>query len=163
MRFRAAVIFAAGGILCSAVPAGAQFAATQDSTLRDLRRVYVNFEVSEGAVPGSMANRLSDGVKLELRKAGLRLANSPEELADSTDAILNLTLIKIPRSLSTDFALRMDLEQQATLQRTKQTLKMVTWYYEEDQRNVIPEQAAEPMTKKAVDRLLMAWLDNNGR
>jgi hypothetical protein len=102
-------------------------------------------------------------VSLELRKAGLRVVQNSNELDLSKDGLLNISFVKVERALSTDLTLRIDVEQHATLVRTGSVLQMVTWFYEDDRRNIIVDQVMQPMLQQGVDRLLNAWLSANGR
>ena len=145
-----------------AAPLRGQYAITQDSTLQGLQQVYLNFQMTEDAVSAGLYSELATYLNLELRKTGIRVARMPEELGDG-DGVLNVSLIEIPRTLTTDFQLRVDVEQMATLQRTGQMLRMVTWYYEDPQLNVIPENVARDMVTRGLNQFLSAWLDMNGR
>jgi hypothetical protein len=154
------ILIAIGAVLSPSVAHG-QYAATQDSTLAGIKKVFVAFaDVNQGL--GANAAQLESSAILELRKAGIRVVRTLEEL-ENEDAILNISFITTQRVLSTDLSLRMDLEQMAQLQRTKQTLKMVTWYHEQNALNTVTTEAAPKMLTKGVDDLISRWLDMNGR
>ena len=142
--------------------ADAQYAATQDSSLRGLQRVYVNFQ-NAGAITAQQQAQAIEFVTLELRKAGVRIVPSAGELDLSKDGLFDIGFIRVNRALSTDLVLRIDIEQAATLSRTGASLQMVTWFYEDDRRNIQPDQVLQPMLRQAVDRFLNAWLSSNGR
>ncbi len=147
----------------TASPANSQYAATQDSTLRGLERVYVNFATSDKGLSASDLSWALEFVTLELRKAGLRLVRDQNELDPFKDAILNVSFIKVSRAMSTDVTLRLDIEQRATLTRTGQSLRMMTWFYEDDRRNVDAAATVRPIFVQGVNRFLNSWLAANGR
>jgi hypothetical protein len=143
--------------------AHAQYVVNQDSTLQGLQRVYVHFDTSAAALSPQVMAGVQSSVSLELRKAGVRTVHSLEELNGATDGILDVVLVKIPRALSTDFIVRLAVRQSAALSRTQQPFFLLTWFYEDNGRNVSPDQAGPAMVSKGVDKLLAAWLDNNNR
>lgn len=149
--------------LVMAAPVRAQFAATQDSTLRGLERVYINFQSGGGALTPAQLTQSTSFVSLELRKAGLRIVSNVSELDLSKDGLLNIAFVKVERALSTDLALSIDVEQHASLTRTGSVLQMVTWYYADDRRNVVVDQVLQPMLRQGLDKFLNAWLTANGR
>jgi len=149
------------GLVCPSA-LKAQYAAAQDSTLAGLQKVFVNFSDVGQGLGSAGAEALRSSAILELRKAGIRVARDASEL-DSNDAVLNISFITTPRTLFTDLFIRIDLEQMAQLQRTRQTTRMVTWYYEKSALNTIVKDAAPIMLTKGIDELLSKWLDMNGR
>lgn len=158
--YRAACLAIAAFLVPAA--AHAQYAATQDSTLVGVKKVYVNFTDANGVLGQPNAEQLANGVALELRKSGLRVVHSVKELTND-DAILNVSVLATPRARTSDVSVRMDVEQVAQLQRTKQTLRMVTWYYEENASNAVVADAAPAMLGKGVNEFLAKWMDMNGR
>lgn len=149
-------------LLCPAA-LSAQYAAAQDSTLAGLQKVYVVFSDVNQGLGVQAAEGLKNSAILELRKAGIRVARDMSEL-DSNDAILNISFITYQRTFVLDVCFRMDLEQMAQLQRTKQTTRMVTWYYEKLIQNSAPVKDNAPILLTAgVNALLSKWLDMNGR
>lgn len=158
------LLVAAGVAASIALPASgaAQYAASQDSTLAGLQRVFVQFTDMGGSLGSATADALRNSAILELRKAGLRVAKDRSELGRD-DAVLNISFITTPRAISTDLSFRIDLEQLAQLERTKQTTSMVTWYYEKSALNTIVKDVAHPMLTKGVNEFLNKWLDFNGR
>jgi hypothetical protein len=148
-------------IVTSASPVQAQYAETQDSTLRGLQKVLVNFVDYEGKVGPETSAQVYNSLTLELRKAGIRIARDSADLNLAQDAILNVTLITTS-GFSTTLSLRMDLEQHAQLARTKQTLRMVTWYHE-DAKSGLPKAVAGPLMLDATNQFLSVWLAANGR
>jgi hypothetical protein len=139
-----------------------QYGPAQDSTLRGLTRVHLAF-VNRGAYTPAALAQATDFITLELRKSGLQIARTQAELDVTKDAVLNVSMLKIARALSTDLLLRIDVEQRATMVRTNQALPLVTWFYEDDKRAVTPDQTPQAMLKQGVDKFLNAWLAANGR
>lgn len=149
-------------MLCPAT-LSAQYAAAQDSTLAGLQKVYVVFTDAGQGLGSVAAEGLKNSAILELRKAGIRVVRDVSEL-DSNDAILNISFITSQRTFVLDLCLRIDLEQMAQLQRTKQTTRMVTWYYEKLIQNSGPVKDTGPILLTAgVNELVSKWLDMNGR
>ena len=142
--------------------ASAQYVASQDSSLRGLTRVMVRFRVADGTLNPVIKSRLAEYLTLELRKAGLRLTDGPEELKDD-DGVLDVSLAKIDRDRTCDLNLRLSLEQRSSLKRTGQSLWMATWYYETGRQNVLPDSAADGVLEDGVNRFLNRWLAMNGR
>ena len=143
--------------------AAAQYAATQDSTLRGIRRVYLNFSDVGGALGPELAAKIEEDAALELRKTGIKVAKSPEELDMTQDAVLNVSTISDRDTWRSDIALRIDIEQRAQVSRTQQTLQMVTWYYETVVKSVEPRKVAGPLVSEGINKFLGKWLDQNGR
>ncbi len=162
--YRRNILLFVGLAASLALPAtgAAQFAGAQDSTLAGLQKVFVQFTDMGGALGGATAEALRNSAILELRKAGLRVAKDRSELGRE-DAVLNISFITTPRAISVDLSFRMDLEQLAQLERTKQSTLMVTWYYEKSALNTIVKDVAQPMLTKGVNEFLNKWLDFNGR
>jgi len=148
--------------LVSPASGSAQYAAAQDSTLAGLQKVFVNFTDLGQGLGSGVSEALRGSAILELRKAGIRVARDAGEL-DANDAVLNISFITTQRTLVTDLCLRIDLEQMAQLQRTKQSSRMVTWYYEKSALNAIVKDAAPLMLAKGIDEFMSKWLDMNGR
>lgn len=141
----------------------AQVSPVQDSTLRGLGRVHVTFLNSNQALAPAVYASSVEFVDLELRKAGLRLVQDVSELDMTRDADITVQVNKISRALSTDVAIWVSVNEQVTIVRTGQTLPVVTWLYQDDRRNVVPDQVMQPMLRQAVDTFLNAWLTANGR
>ena len=158
-RMAASLFFA----FVAAGPAQAQLAPTQDSTLRGLERVYVNLQNGGGALTPAQQAQALDFITLELRKAGVRIAQAPSDLDLSKGALFNVAFMKVGSALSTDLTLRIDVEQAATLARTGSRLQMVTWFYEDDRRNIAIDQVLQHMLRQGLDRFLNTWLTANGR
>ena len=105
---------------------------------------------------------LSGRGALQLRKAGIRVAKDRNELT-ADDAVLNVSVITVARTLVTDVWVRMDVEQLAQLARTKKSYPMVTWYYEQNKLNGMPKSDGPRLVKAGLDEFLSKWLDMNGR
>jgi hypothetical protein len=163
MRNASLQLIAAVGlfVIASASSLEAQYAVTQDSTLRGLQKVLVNFIDYEGKVGPETSAQVYNSLTLELRKAGIRIARDSTDLNLAQDGILNVALIATP-GFSTSLTVRMDLEQHAQLARTKQTLRMVTWYHE-DAKSGAPKALAGPLMLDATNKFLSSWLAANGR
>jgi hypothetical protein len=142
---------------------GAQYAATQDSTLKGIRRVYLNFSDVGGALGPELAAKIADDAILELRKTGIKVAKSPAELDMTQDAVLNVSTIADRDAWRSDLALRIDVEQRAQMARTQQTLQMVTWYYETVMKSTEPKKVASTVVSEGINKFLNKWLDQNGR
>jgi hypothetical protein len=140
----------------------AQYGVSQDSTLVGIKKVYLNFTDENGGLGVADAESLSGSVALELRKAGIRVAKDRNELT-ADDAVLNVSVITVTRTLVTDILVRMDVEQLAQLARTKKSYPMVTWYYEQNKLNGIPKSDGPRLVKTGLDEFLSKWLDMNGR
>ncbi len=163
MRF--GYILAIGLALSAMAPrsASAQWAAAQDSTLAGLQKVFVKFTDLGGGLGTTAAEALRSTAILELRKAGLRVARDTTEL-EANDAVLNISFIHAAPTAWTNYlSLRMDVEQMSQLQRTRQTTRMVTWYYEQSDWRVVVSERAPTMLAKGVNDFLSKWLDMNGR
>src|SRR5215208_2727994 len=113
---RRLLLIAIGVALTSARPASAQYADTQDSTLRGLAKVYVKYTDLEGRL-GPASGDIYNTLTLELRKAGLRIAKDSTDINPAQDAVLNVSTIVNAGALSTTVILRIDVEQQAQLVR----------------------------------------------
>lgn len=144
-------------------PIAAQTIPGQDSTLVGLKRVFVKFDISEGALAPQTLQAIQDNVVLELRKSGIRVAKSLEEIDLAQDGVMLVSVAKIGRSLTTDAVFRIDLRQAARLARTGRNAYMVTWFYEDNGRNVVVDQFAAAATRRGVNEFLTQWLDVNGR
>jgi hypothetical protein len=159
-------IFVAGLLLvASAVarPVAAQSITGQDSTLVGLKRLYVKFDVAEGSLSAAAQQEMQDNVLLELRKSGIRIARTPEEIDPAQDGIMLVQFAKVARSLSDDAVMRIDIRQAARLARTGRNAFMVTWFHEDNGRNVLVKDFAAAATKRGVNEFLTHWLDMNGR
>ena len=145
----------------STTSAPAQYVGTQDSSLRGLARLDVRFETPDGAVSPTLRSQLTDYLDLELRKAGLKLVVSDTALKESE----GLLEVRFARSQgpSSDASLRLSLQQMATLKRTGQSLWMVSWFYEDSRRDVVPDSVAHAMIANGLNRFLNRWLAMNGR
>lgn len=155
----AVILFGISGVR----PLQAQAIPGQDSTLVGLKRVFVKFDVSDGTLTTAQLQALQDLVTLEMRKSGIRVLKTLDEVDPAQDGVLLVSLTKIPRSLSTDAVFRMDLRQATRLARTGRSAFSVTWFYEDNGRNVVMEQFAAAAPKRGVNEFLTQWLDVNGR
>ncbi len=145
-------------------PAQAQYGPSQDSTLKGLQKVHVNFADATQQLRAGLAQQLYESATLELRKAGMRIAADSTEIAPTTDGILNITLFEQGGGFSNDVVtLRIDVEQLAQLSRTKQTMRMVTWFYEGQAGGADRNQLASGVLMKGVNAFLNKWLAANGR
>ena len=151
------------GFCLFASPALAQTIVNQDSTLVGLKRVFVQFEIHEGSLDQRAASEMQEAITLELRKAGLRVAKTLEELDLNQDGVILVQFAKVSRSLSNDAVFRLDVRQVARLERTRRPSFMVTWFHEDNGRNVLVPDFATAAAKKGVNQFLTAWLDVNGR
>jgi hypothetical protein len=160
-RLIATMLFACAVIVVPAT-VHAQYAVSQDSTLAGIKKVYLNFTDGNGGLGVAEAEELTGQVALELRKAGIRVAKERSELTGD-DAILNVSVVTVTRTLVTDVQTRIDVEQMAQLARTKKSYAMVTWFYEQNKLNGIPKVDGPRLVKAGLDDFLSKWLDMNGR
>jgi len=104
---------------------------------------------------------LVDAVTLELRKTGLRI------VADSADIILNLSIAAATQNtISYDVTTRLDVEQNVTIDRTGESLQLVTWYYEDNERINSVDWTVNRVRAELIDgvnRFLNDYLTANGR
>lgn len=162
MRRLALQLLIACAVFVAPVTGHAQYAASQDSTLVGIKKVYLNFTDANGGLGEAAAEELSGSVALELRKAGIRVAKDRSELS-ADDATLNVSVITVTRTLVTDVHVRMDVEQLTQLVRTRKSYPMVTWFYEQDKLNGMPKSDGPRLVKAGLDDFLSKWLDMNGR
>lgn len=156
-------LIATGLLVTSSSIGQAQYAATQDSTLKGVKRVYLNFADVNGALGAELATKIAEDAALELRKTGIRVVKNPAELDMREDAVLNVSAITDKDAWRSDLVLRIDLEQRAQLVRTQQTFQMVTWYYEKMLKTADLKVAARPMVAEGINKFITNWLDQNGR
>ncbi len=147
-------------LLCVAwMPASAQFAAAQDSTLAGIHTVVLSFSTNEGAFPPDVAAEMERTVSLELRKSGVKVVTGQ---GASADAVLNVGVLRDQRSLSSDLWIRIDVEQRVQLARTGKSYQLVTWYYEA-KKNAMVSTDPPKMLQAGLDTFLEKWMDMNGR
>jgi hypothetical protein len=143
--------------------AHAQYAVDQPQTLEGLERVLVVFADPANTIGPDRANEFYNLATLELRKAGLRIIQDPEEFDVSRDGILNLAFVGSENTLTTDLNFRMDVEQGVILQRTNKPYRLVTWYYEKEDRVSDYRAELQPMLVEGLNSFLNDWLSANGR
>ena len=143
----------------ASVPASAQFAAAQDSTLTGIHTVVLNFATNEGALAPAVTAELERTVSLELRKSGLKVVTGQ---GATGDAVLNVAILREQRSLSSDLWVRIDVEQRVQLLRNGKPYQLVTWYYD-SKKNGMVQSDPPAMLKTALDTFLEKWMDMNGR
>jgi hypothetical protein len=143
--------------------AAAQTITGQDSTLAGLKRIYIKFDITPGSLDERSQTVLQDAFTLELRKIGIRVLKSTEELQTNQDGIMLVQFAKISRSLVDDAILRIDVRQAVRLERSGRPSFMVTWFYEDNGRNVVVPAFAATAAKKGADDFISRWLDVNGR
>ncbi len=131
----------------------AQYAPTQDSTLRGLAKVLV-------VVRGEGSNELTRVAMAELRRAGLRVARDSADVDLARDGVLNITFSSPqPRGPT----LTMDVMQRAMLARTEQMLYMMTWYLEASSAGTDKDQSASALLTTGLNYFLSKWRAANGR
>jgi len=148
-------------------PAAAQYAATQDATLRGFRQVVLYVPISADDLAPDSATALSDGVKLELRKSGIVIVSDQSDQRLRPDGILRVALAASARGRWVDdLVVRIQVEQTAVLPRTGDALSMVTWYAEQHDLNIPATELAPHarlLVQRGIDRFIKAWLAANGR
>ncbi|MES1192328.1 MAG: hypothetical protein ABUS47_14765 [Steroidobacter sp.] len=130
-------------------------------SLKGLDRVYVQIDAS--SLPQDLREKLASIVNLELRKSGLRVADNRDELDKNKDGVVVIKFTQITRVLSQDLSVEWDVLQMAMLQRTRETLPVLTWRHDEAKSNVLARDVAESMLRKSMDTFLNDWLAANGR
>lgn len=145
----------------------AQYAATQDLSLKGLTRVDLALAINVTTLPPDSATALRHFVDLELRKAGLVLLSARSDEFVKPEGRLRISLVSIARGRFTDdLMFRIQLEQTAVLARTHESMTMVTWYAEESSLNVPTTEASESSRQlliSGLDRFVRAWFAANGR
>lgn len=156
--------------VCSAMlaaPASAQYAATQDATLRGLRTVSLALTLSAPDLPQDTAAALVDFTRQALGKAGLTVVPERGDPHPQPDGVLRIALTTTARGRWVDdLGVRFQIEQTATLPRTGDALFMVTWYAEQNDLSIPATDLslrARAVTQEVVARLLRAWLAANRR
>lgn len=147
--------------------AAAQYAASQDATLRGLRTVGLALMLSAPDLAQDSAAALVAFTRDALGKAGLTVVPEATGQRGQPDGVLRIALITTSRGRWVDdLGLRFQIEQTATLPRTGDALFMVTWYAEQNDLNIpatdLPLRA-RAITQQMVARLLKAWLAANRR
>ena len=149
------------------VPRGAvaQYAATQDASLRGLRRVTLYVSVNADDLPADSATALAERVRIELGKAGLILVPELAEPPIRPEAIVRVALNSTARGRWVDdLSLRLQVEQTATIPRTGDALRMVTWYTEYNDIDIAAAELpahARVLVDRGLNRFLKAWLAVN--
>jgi len=150
-------------LLAFARPAAAQSIVGQDSTLAGLKRVYVKFDIPDGSLDARASAAMQDALVLELRKVGIKVAKTAEELDPAQDGVMLVQFSRIARAMSNDAVFRLDVRQSARLTRTGRPSFMVTWFHEANGRNVDVTAFASTAAKQGTDEFISKWLDVNGR
>ena len=127
-RLRSLVSLVAALAVVLARGVGAQYAPTQDSTLRGLTKVLLVVRSTDDAIGEGAVRELGDVVRRELTSAGFRIAHDSAAVDLAQDGVVNITFS--PWEPQDGVTLRMDVMQRARLARTQQSLYMMTWYYE---------------------------------
>ena len=142
----------------------AQYGRQQAETLAGLNTVYVNYQEPQGELSAAANEEIVDVFTLELRKAGVRIARSIDEVA-TDQGVVKLAFIVNPGTLGQDqIILRMDVEQQARLVRTGEEYLMVTWFHEDTVKGFLNEgNIHRELALSAANRFLADWLDANNR
>jgi hypothetical protein len=145
----------------------AQYVPTQDLSLKALGKVDLAITIAVGTLPPDTATALRLFTELELRKAGLVLLSGRSDEFLKPEGRLRVSLASQARGRFTDdLLLRIQLEQTATLARTREAMTMVTWYAEEIHLNVPTTEATAAsrlLLTRGLDRFVRAWLSANGR
>jgi hypothetical protein len=145
----------------------AQYAATQDLSLKRLGNVDLILTLNVGTLHPDTATALRYFVEIELRKAGLVLLSGRSDNFLKPEGRLRISLTSVARGRWTDdLMLRVQVEQTALLARTGESMLMVTWYAEEGSTDVPTTEtgpAARLLLTRGVDRFLRAWFSANGR
>lgn len=145
----------------------AQYAATQDLSLKGLTKVDLALGITVNTLPPDSATALRYFTELELRKAGLVLLSTRSDEFVKPEGRLRISLVSIARGRFTDdLMLRIQIEQTAQLVRTRESMSMVTWYAEESALNVPTTEAsgaARQLLTSGLDRFVRAWFAANGR
>lgn len=170
MRFAAlTVLLLASAASSRTTELHAQYAADQARSLTGLRQVCTNFGAATSNIDAARFARVVENATLELRKSGLRILDCPPEGMGQqrnlgNDGLLNLTVEAQDASLSSDgIRVRMDVEQNVTVQRTGERLRLVTWYHEAEARPTTWESVIDDFALEQVNRFLSDWLAANGR
>ena len=153
-------VFAAISMLC--LFSTAAFGdSTSVGSLKGLDRIYV--QINADSFPQELRDKLGSIVNLELRKSGLHVVNNKDELDKKKDGIVVISFTQTTRALSQDVTVEWDVIQAAMLQRTGETLPMLTWRHDETKTNVLARDVAESILHKSMDAFLNDWLSANGR
>jgi hypothetical protein len=139
----------------------AQYAPTQDRTLRGLEKVLVVVRSSHEVVGSQTVRELKDVAIDELRRAGLRTARDSADVDLAKDGVLNITFSSW-QPLD-GLTLSMDVMQRARLARTGEALYMMTWYYEVSSSGPDKEASAGGLLPIALKDFLAKWRAANGR
>ena len=132
----------------------AQNSLSGNKDLRGLQRVLVV------VTPENETQKFSPIISLELRKAGLKIAQNKGELGGGDGVIwVTIKTNAYPRNAYVEW----NLLQQATLTRTKESQSVITWRHVDDRRDVNPSSEIDSMVRSSVDLFLNAWLGANGR
>lgn len=145
----------------------AQYAATQDASLRGFRQAVLYVSVTADDLAPDSARGLTEPVKLELGRAGLVVVYEQSDRRLRPDGILRVALTASARGRWVDdLVVRVQVEQTAVLPRTGDALLMVTWYSEQSDLNVPATELAphaRVLVQRSVDRFIKAWLAANNR
>jgi hypothetical protein len=148
-------------------PAAAQYAATQDASLRGFRHAVLYVSISADDLAPDSATALGERIRLELGTAGLVLVGDQSDHRVRPDGVLRVALAASARGRWVDdLVVRLQVEQTAVLPRTGEALRMVTWYAEQHEMNVPATEIAPRarlLLQRSSDRFLKAWLAANGR
>lgn len=156
-------------LIAAALPltGAAQYVPTQDLSLKGLGKVDLAITIAVSTLPPDTATALNHFIELELRKAGLVLLSARSDEFVKPEGRLRVSLASMARGRFTDdLMLRIQLEQTATLVRTREAMAMVTWYAEEASLNVPTTEGiatARQLLTKGLDRFVRAWFSANGR
>jgi hypothetical protein len=145
----------------------AQYAATQDASLRGFRQAALYVSVSAEDLAPDSAQALTERVKLELGEVGLVVVSDQSDRRLRPDGILRVVLTSSARGRwLDDLVVRVQVEQTSVLPRTGDALLMVTWYSEQSDLGVPATELAphaRVLVQRGIDRFIRAWLAANGR
>jgi hypothetical protein len=148
-----------GVALTIAARAHAQGLPGADTSLKGLERVYVEFAAT--SLKPETQEKFSSIVKLELRKAGLRIVGERNELDLSRDATVLISFAPLDRSPWPDLSLEWAIVQRVTLPRTGEAIPAVTWRKTDEMH--VSGKGVETMLRGTMDKFLNSWLSANGR
>ena len=149
-------------VLAAILPArgAAQYAATQDATLRGLRTLSLTLNLSAPDLPQDTAAALVAFTREALGKAGVSVVPLEPAARAQPDGILRISLTTTARGRWVDdLGIRFQIEQTATLPRTGDVLSMVTWYAEQNDQNIPATDLtlrARAVLQQVVSRLIKA-------
>jgi hypothetical protein len=134
---------------------------SSSESLAGLMAVKLYVVTDAEALPPGMIEQVTSAVGLELRKTGIRILPEGQD-PDSTGGLLAVVITRTSRSLSTDWHVRFELLQLASMIRIPAPTWFNTWSHREAALNGTPE-AVAPMIQRTTNLFLTDWLTANGR